>query len=241
MLHATSRRLASRTTQLRRSWVRAAWASCTCTRRAPGSQVALKLSCPSEIDERARKCFGGSQRRGGLNHPNIVHLYSVEEADGHMFITMELVEGRSLRDLLRDGAALPLAKTYFASQMADGLACAHAAGIVHRDFKPGNVMVTADDRVKILDFGVAKLRSRSPHRPRGNDPTGREHGGTCGGNGRLHVARTGAREAGRCSRRSVCAGRRAFEMATGRAPFQGDTAAAVFDQRLNRLQPSLLT
>ena len=71
---------------------------------------------------------------------------------------MELVQGRSLRELLDAGAPLPLPKTLaFASQMAEGLACAHAAGILHRDLKPGNVMVTDDDRVKILDFGLAKL------------------------------------------------------------------------------------
>src|SRR5262249_1739812 len=69
-----------------------------------------------------------------LNHPNIVHLYSVEEADDLVFITMEFVQGRSLRQLLSGGTGLPLAKTVsFGAQMADGLACAHAAGIVHRD------------------------------------------------------------------------------------------------------------
>ena len=110
-----------------------------------------------------------------LNHPNIVHLYSVEEADDLVFITMELVQGRSLRQLLSDGTGLPLAKTIsFAAQMADGLACAHAAGIVHRDLKPGNVMITDDERVKILDFGVAKIRRADfDLRPRGPDDDGR--------------------------------------------------------------------
>jgi eukaryotic-like serine/threonine-protein kinase len=93
-----------------------------------------------------------------LNHPNIVHIYSVEEADDLIFITMELVQGRSLRELLSDGGPLPLSRTLaFAAQIAEGLACAHAAGVLHRDLKPANVMVTADDRVKILDFGVAKF------------------------------------------------------------------------------------
>jgi serine/threonine protein kinase len=93
-----------------------------------------------------------------LNHPNIVHLYSVEEADGLVFMTMELVQGRSLRELLSGGVPLALSKVLaFAAQIADGLACAHAAGVLHRDLKPGNVMITADDRVKILDFGVAKF------------------------------------------------------------------------------------
>src|SRR5688572_8792541 len=93
-----------------------------------------------------------------LNHPNIVHLYSVEEAEGLIFITMELVEGRSLRDLLSDGAPFALSRTLsFASQIAEGMVCAHASGVLHRDLKPGNVMVTDDNRAKILDFGVAKF------------------------------------------------------------------------------------
>ena len=91
-----------------------------------------------------------------------MHLYSVEEAEGQIFITMELVEGRSLRELLR-ARALALARTLaFASQIAEGLACAHASGVLHRDLKPENVMVTNDDRVKILDFGVAKFFTSVP-------------------------------------------------------------------------------
>ena len=71
---------------------------------------------------------------------------------------MELVSGRSLRELLDAQAPLPLARDALASpQIAEGLACAHAAGVLHRDLKPGNVMITDDDRVKILDFGVAKF------------------------------------------------------------------------------------
>jgi len=85
-------------------------------------------------------------------------IYSVEEADGLVFITMELVRGRSLRELLSEGAPLALPRTLaFASQIAEGLACAHASGVLHRDLKPGNVMITEDDRVKIVDFGVAKF------------------------------------------------------------------------------------
>src|SRR4030095_13660916 len=93
-----------------------------------------------------------------LSHPNIVHLYLAQEADGLSFMTMELVHGRSLRELLRSGIPLPLQKMLaFASQIAEGLACAHAAGVLHRDLNPGNIMITDDDRVKILDFGVAKF------------------------------------------------------------------------------------
>ena len=161
-----------------------------------------------------------------------------------VFITMELVQGRSLRQILSDGTGLPLAKTIsFAAQMADGLACAHAAGIVHRDLKPGNVMVTDGERVKILDFGVAKIvEPISTSDPEG--PTTSE-GESSGGRA---VGTAGYMSPEQALGRPVDAradlfalGVVLFEMATGRAPFQGDTAAAVFDQLLNRLQPSLLT
>lgn len=178
-----------------------------------------------------------------LNHPNIVHLYSVEEADGLIFITMELVQGRSLRAILSDRTPLALPKTLaYASQMAEGLACAHAAGVLHRDLKPGNVMITDDDRVKILDFGVAKfLRPASMWDP---DATTRTEdistsGTTVGTVGYMSPEQALGRTLD--ARTDVFAlGVMLFEMATGRAPFEGDTAAAVFDHLLNRRPPSPL-
>ena len=92
----------------------------------------------------------------GLNHPHIVMLHSVEEADGVHFLTMELVEGTTLADGLPPHG-LPLAGALeVAIAVADALAAAHARGIVHRDVKPGNVMRTADGRIKVLDFGLAR-------------------------------------------------------------------------------------
>jgi tetratricopeptide (TPR) repeat protein/TolB-like protein len=96
-----------------------------------------------------------------LNHPNIVTIHEIGETSGMPFIVMELVEGRTLRDLViaEPSRALPLRRVLeIGVQLADGLAKAHGAGIVHRDLKPENVMVTADGFVKILDFGLAKLR-----------------------------------------------------------------------------------
>ena len=91
-----------------------------------------------------------------LNHPNIVTIHDIAEHEGTTYIAMELIEGRTLRELLQDGP-LPIAKTIaIATQICDGLGKAHAAGIVHRDLKPDNLMVTDDGLVKILDFGLAK-------------------------------------------------------------------------------------
>src|SRR5262249_55277563 len=131
-------------------------------------RVARKCPRPdvAETRESRARFLREARAAAALNHPNIVHLYSVEEAGDLVFITMELVKGRSLRQLLSDGAGLPLAKTIsFAAPMADALACAPDSGIVHRDLNPGNVMITEDERVQILDVRVAKIAARHPERP----------------------------------------------------------------------------
>jgi serine/threonine protein kinase/tetratricopeptide (TPR) repeat protein len=96
-----------------------------------------------------------------LNHPNIVTIHEIGETSGLPYIVMELVEGRTLRQLVQGPRLSPRRVLEIASQLAEGLAKAHSAGIVHRDLKPENVMVTDDGWVKILDFGLAKLRSDS--------------------------------------------------------------------------------
>ncbi|MDQ6801978.1 MAG: protein kinase [Acidobacteriota bacterium] len=100
-----------------------------------------------------------AEAAGTLNHPNLVTIHEFGTHDGAPFIVMELLEGQSLRKKLEeDGARLPVRKAIeYSTQIAQGLASAHEKGVVHRDLKPDNIFVTRDGRVKILDFGLAKL------------------------------------------------------------------------------------
>jgi len=92
-----------------------------------------------------------------LNHPNIITIYEIGRFDTTSYLAMELVDGKTLRELIEAGSLSLKKSLSIAAQVADGLAKAHAAGIVHRDLKPENVMITADGLVKVLDFGLAKL------------------------------------------------------------------------------------
>jgi eukaryotic-like serine/threonine-protein kinase len=123
--------------------------------------VALKV-LPADLTadaERLARFEHEARTVAGLNHPNIVTLYSVEDEDGIRFLTMELVEGYGLDRQVTPGG-LPIARVVeLGIALADALAAAHEKGIVHRDLKPANVMLTSDGRVKMLDFGLAKLAS----------------------------------------------------------------------------------
>src|SRR5262245_37402512 len=124
-----------------------------------GREIALKV-LPSEVsmhpDRLAR--FGREARTvAALNHPNIVMIHSIEAEGGTRFLTMELVEGQSLDHVVAAGGLSLPGVLDLAIPLADALVAAHEGGIVHRDLKPANVMLTRDGRVKILDFGLAKL------------------------------------------------------------------------------------
>jgi tetratricopeptide (TPR) repeat protein len=124
-------------------------------------QVALKL-LPEDMasdPERRMRFEREAQAIAALNHPNIVTIYSVEECEGLTFLTMELVEGRSLGELFGAGG-MPLKQFLELSiSLADAVGAAHEAGITHRDLKPDNVMVNEQGRLKVLDFGLAKLKN----------------------------------------------------------------------------------
>jgi beta-lactam-binding protein with PASTA domain/predicted Ser/Thr protein kinase len=124
-----------------------------------GREVALKvlserLSNDRSFIERFRR---EAQNAAGLNHPNIVALYDYGDEDNRYFIVMELIEGRSLSEVLDgDGALMPERAAEIARDTANGLGRAHEAGIVHRDIKPHNIMITNSGQTKVTDFGIAR-------------------------------------------------------------------------------------
>ena len=129
-----------------------------------GREVAIKV-LPSGVSadpERLRRFEQEARAAAALNHPNILAVHDIGRHDEAPYIVSELLEGETLRERLT-GTALPLRKAVeYAVQMAHGLAAAHEKGITHRDLKPENVFVTGEGRVKILDFGLAKLTQAEP-------------------------------------------------------------------------------
>ncbi|MCU1289588.1 MAG: serine/threonine protein kinase [Acidobacteria bacterium] len=123
-------------------------------------KVALKL-LPADFaadEDRVRRFEQEARATSALNHPNILTVYDIGENEGAAFIVMEFLEGDELRGHLNDGAISQRKAIEYACQIVAGLSAAHERGIVHRDLKPENIFITKDDRVKILDFGLAKLK-----------------------------------------------------------------------------------
>jgi len=126
--------------------------------------IAIKILPPERVasPDRKRRFVQEAKSASALNHPNIIHIYDIDSANGIDFMVMEYVPGKTLDELIpRKG--MPLNQTLkVAVQVADALTAAHQAGIVHRDLKPGNIMVGDDGRVRVLDFGLAKLTEADP-------------------------------------------------------------------------------
>ncbi len=178
----------------------------------------------------------------GLNHPNIVVLYSVEECDGIRFLTMELVDGQGLNKLVTPGG-LPVSRLLeIGIGVADALVAAHERGVVHRDLKPANVMVTRDGRVKVLDFGLAKRESEERNLVTTNAETWASPVSTPG---QLvgtvpYMAPEQVRGEAVDARTDLFAlGTVLYELAGGRRPFTGATAADVSSAILRDVPLSL--
>jgi serine/threonine protein kinase/Flp pilus assembly protein TadD len=206
-----------------------------------GRDVALKF-LPPEIAEtaEARARFQReAHAASALNHPNICTIYAVDECSGYPFIAMELLKGRTLKEITAQGP-LPIDRLLeFTIQIADALDAAHAEGIVHRDIKPSNIFITDRGQAKVLDFGLAK-RALSEHRAPGTIEADESVPG--------QLTRTGAamgtlsymspeqsRGEELDARTDIFSfGSVIYEMATGEKAFPGKTAAIILDAILNR-------
>jgi len=185
--------------------------------------VAIKVLFPEfardpSFVERFRR---EAQAAANLNHPNIVGIYDWGQERGTYFIVMEYVEGRSLRDLIRSQGALPPAQVAeIGAEIAGALAFAHRSGVVHRDVKPGNVLMTAAGRVKVTDFGIARATQ-------GNTGEALTQTGAVMGTATYFSPEQaqGLPVDGRSDVYSL--GVVLFEMLTGEPPFSGDTPVAV--------------
>src|SRR6266545_3783558 len=199
--------------------------------------VAIKV-LPGELSAdagRLKRFEKEARSASALNHPNIVTIYDIGQADSVSYIAMELVEGKTLRELLYAG--LPPIRRVLAitAQVADGLARAHEAGIVHRDLKPENVMVTKDARVKVLDFGLAKLTYTGIDSGEGTNiptETGTGAGVVLGTVGYMSPEQAGGQPVDfRSDQFSF--GSILYELATGKRAFQKKTAVDTLSAILN--------
>jgi Tol biopolymer transport system component len=171
-----------------------------------------------------------------LNHPNIVAIHDIGREDDLCWIVSEFINGQSLRRVLEEGTLTPRRVIEIASQIAEGLACAHAAGFIHRDLKPENIMLTADDRVKILDFGLAKSAVRRAAVP--GDSTATQAGVILGTPGYMSPEQI---IGGSIDERSdiFSLGVILYEMLAGERPFNGNDRMSILQATLTESAPVL--
>ena len=208
-----------------------------------GREIAIKVlpaSFSADAD-RLRRFEQEARAAGILNHPNITAVYDIGTHDGAPYVVQELLEGETLRTAVSGGRLSPRRAIDYALQIAHGLAAAHEKGIVHRDLKPENVFVTKDARVKILDFGLAKLTHMEEGSQATNLPTaiaGTEPGVVLGTLGYMSPEQVRGRPAD--VRSDIFSfGAILYEMLSGRRAFQGDTAADTMSAILREDPPDL--
>ncbi|HKD10527.1 MAG TPA: protein kinase, partial [Thermoanaerobaculia bacterium] len=208
-----------------------------------GREVAIKVlpASFSSDPERLRRFEQEARSAGILNHPNITAVYDLGTHDGAPYVVQELLEGQTLRGLIAEGR-LPARKAVdYARGIAEGLAAAHDKGIVHRDLKPENLFVTREGRVKILDFGLAKLTQREEGSEDTDLPTataGTEPGVVLGTLGYMSPEQVRGMPAD--ARSDIFAfGAILYEMLSGRRAFHGDSAADTMSAILKEDPPEL--
>jgi eukaryotic-like serine/threonine-protein kinase len=139
-----------------------------------GRTVAIKLllAAVNQAPIARRRFLQEAQSASALNHPNIVTIHAIEEADGLDFIVMEFVEGQNLKSLIHGQGALPLTRLIdIGIQTADALAAAHDINLIHRDIKSANILITPRSQAKVLDFGLAKVIRTVANEVDANAPT----------------------------------------------------------------------
>ena len=208
-------------------------------------EVAIKvLPTALSLDaDRMRRFEQEALATAALNHPNILAVFDIGTSDGSPYVVSELLEGETLRDRLR-GGAIALRKTLdYAIQIAHGLAAAHEKGIIHRDLKPDNLFLTKDGRLKILDFGLAKLTQGDPASSSHTSMATATHGGTEAGivmGTAGYMSPEQVRGMVLDPRSDIFSfGAILYEMISGKRAFHGDTPADTMSSILKEDPPEL--